>query len=94
MSRFDALSKPQVEACCNVAFGGDGAGIARNTLSSLAHLGVIEPFIERERTPLGYLAIRKWMMPLPTHREFCEWCQLQADPDSSKDLELGEGNTP
>lgn len=77
MSRFDALSKTQVEACCNVAFGGEGGGVARNTLRSLARFGVIERVVEKQRTPLGTFGIEKWMMPLPTHIEFCEWIGSQ-----------------
>lgn len=79
MSRFDALSVPQVQALCCVAFGGEGASCNPRTLASLERLGLIDPVIERVRTPFGEMQVRKYEMSLATHVEFCAWCSEQAD---------------
>ena len=74
---FDGLSELQTDALCNVAFGGNGGGLRRQTLKSLEDRGLIERVVERSREGNLIFAITKWEMPLPVHIAFCAWCATQ-----------------
>jgi hypothetical protein len=79
---FDKLSNIQIEALCNVAFGGHGAGCNPRTLESLAKIEIDGfPLICKIVHRLYYepfdTTIRTWEMSLPVHIKFCEWCSRQ-----------------
>lgn len=71
---FGSLSEQQVDALCNVAFGGHGAGVSPRTLKSLERRGLIAsvPVHKREGNVLFSLLV--WEMPLGVHIAFCDWC--------------------
>lgn len=75
---FLGLSERQVEALCDVAFGGDGHRSHPRTMTSLASRSLVE-FVPMETpTPEGWKF--RWMaysMPLSVHIAFCEWCSAQ-----------------
>lgn len=75
--QFDALSDRQLDALCNVAFGGHGSGIAPRTLASLHKRGLIEPVERHDRQGNLLFAITTWTMPLHVHVAFCAWCSTQ-----------------
>jgi hypothetical protein len=76
MELFDQLSERQIEALCNVAFGGNGGGQNRRTLESLVRWKVIE----RVTVPDGPFSHRfEWEMPAAVHIDFCAWCATHAE---------------
>jgi len=79
---FSGLSARQIAALCAVAFGGNGASFHPRTLESLAKRGLIEPVQMAERSPEFGGATFLWtdyVMPLPVHIAFCEWCSAQEE---------------
>jgi hypothetical protein len=68
---FDSLSEPQIDALANVAFGGRGAGLYRQTARSLVKRGLIVEVVRRE----GGFRWVEYEMPLAVHVAFCYWCR-------------------
>lgn len=79
---FGSLSKRQIEALCDVAFGGNGWGFSDFTMKSLEKRGLIEPKQVTLAEP-GQIPMRVtiWEMPIGAHIDFCAWCSEQTEGD-------------
>lgn len=84
MSEFRDLSPTQVNALCNVAFGGRGLGsdVHPRTLKSLVDRGLIEEVEREDRRGAFRFVWTEYEMPLPVHIRFCEWCSEVAAAES------------
>ncbi len=69
MKRFRNLTKAQEQVFEQIAINNDG-GHNQRTLISLVKKGFIEPYQEEM---IG-CTITRYMVPLPTHMEWCKWC--------------------
>lgn len=74
---FDGLSLCQLDALCNVAFGGNGGGVNQRTLKSLRMRGLVEPVVRQEREGNMLFSVTTWTMPIHVHIAFCDWCSRQ-----------------
>lgn len=75
---FDSLSQSQIDALCNVAFGGAGGGVNRRTLELLTKKGLIVPVERSNSDRLGRFTWTEYDMPLIVHIDFCAWCSQTA----------------
>ena len=80
---FGSLSKRQIEALCDVAFGGNGWGFSDRTMKSLERHGLIEPQKVTLAEP-GQIPMRVtvWEMPIGAHIDFCAWCSEQPEDEN------------
>ena len=80
---FGSLSKRQIEALCDVAFGGNGWGFSDRTMKSLERHGLIEPqkvtLAEPSQIPMR---VTVWEMPIGAHIDFCAWCSEQPEDEN------------
>lgn len=72
--KFDKLGHRQIEALCEVAFGGDPWRLRRKMLARLEDLGLVERYDEPHRDAFGAYTVPRWSMPISVHMAFCDWC--------------------
>lgn len=72
---FAGLSKPQIAALGNVAFGGTGAGVPRKTMAKLLERNLIVPIVRSSSDILGRFTWTEYAMPIDVHVRFCEFCE-------------------
>lgn len=75
MSQFDGLTKAQVDALCEVAFGGRSGMINPRTAAVLVDRRLIERVtVDMGADRFGRMIVTDYEMPLDVHIDFCEWC--------------------
>jgi hypothetical protein len=81
---FDALTEPQRHVLGAIAVNMD-SGHHPATLRKLMELGLIE---EYEETLGGRFPVRikRYVVPLPVHIAWCEWCDANYDDDGEPEI--------
>lgn len=83
---FEGLSDQQVDVLANVAFGGAGGGVPRRAMRPLVERGFVDPVERVEQSGGMVFRWTEYVMPLPVHIAFCEWCA-----ERFPDAEAGAG---
>jgi hypothetical protein len=70
---FSRFGPKTIDVLANVAFGGNGTGIARGRLEDLEAKGLIDREMKTSSDRFGSYSWPVWFMPLPVHIQFCAW---------------------